>query len=451
MNGFSEVKRVFFLGIGGIGMSALARYLSKSGMHVSGYDRESTTLTKKLEAEGINIVYSDELKVDVESIDVVIYTPAIGSDQFVFQYFEKRNAKMLKRSEALKEILKHKKVIAIAGTHGKTSTCALLAHICEDHDLQVTAFVGGVMSGYETNFIYGSSDWVIMEADEYDRSLWRLYPHIFVINAMDADHLDIYHTHEEVIEAFKVYSLQTQMDGVVFISDTASRYVDETWEDQLASQQIELKTFGLGEAQLQGDDLRVEDGMYQFSLDGSQVKINQPGEHNAYSTLGAIAVARRLGLSDEKIRSSLLSFQGIERRFEYKLKREKSIIIDDYAHHPVEIEKTIDAARVLYPSKKLTVVFQPHLYSRTNDFKEGFAKALDKADEVILVELYPAREEPMAGVSSETILDLMVLENKVYIKKEELEKHLLKPIRELLLFMGAGDANRYIEKVVAVY
>jgi len=158
-----------------------------------------------------------------------------------------------------------------------------------------------------------------------------------------------------------------------------------------------------------------------------------------------------LGLSDEKIRSSLLSFQGIERRFEYKLKREKSIIIDDYAHHPVEIEKTIDATRVLYPSKKLTVVFQPHLYSRTNDFKEGFAKALDKADEVILVELYPAREEPMAGVSSETILDLMVLENKVYIKKEELEKHLLKPIRELLLFMGAGDANRYIEKVVAVY
>ena len=448
---FSDVKSVFFLGIGGIGMSALARYLSSSGVKVSGYDRESTTLTKKLEAEGIGIVYSEELELDVDSIDVVIYTPAIGKEQFVYQLFEKRKAMMLKRSDALKEILRHKKVIAIAGTHGKTSTCALLAHICKEHQLNVTAFVGGVMSGYETNFLYGTSDWVIIEADEYDRSFWRLYPEISVINAMDADHLDIYNTHEEVIEAYKVYSLQTKKAGTVFISDTAIGHVDDAWRKQLEDLPVECKTFGLGNADIQGHDLRVESGMYQFAIDGFFLKINQPGEHNVYNTLGAVAVARKLGLSDDKIASSLLSFRGIERRFEYRLKKEDLIIIDDYAHHPIELEKTIDAVKTLHPKKKVTVVFQPHLYSRTNDLKEGFAKALDKSDEVILVELYPAREQPIDGVSSKSILDLMKLENKVYIKKEELEQHLQYPKRDLLLFMGAGDANRYIERIIAVY
>ena len=447
---FSEVKHVFFLGIGGIGMSALARYLSMSGMNVSGYDRESTTLTKKLEAEGINIVYSDQLKVDVDSIDVVIYTPAIGNDQTVFQYFEKRQILMLKRSEALKEILSYKKVIAIAGTHGKTSTCALLAHICKEHGLSVTAFVGGIMSGYDTNFFYGTSEWVIVEADKYDRSFWRLYPTISVINAMDADHLDIYNTHEAVLDAYKVYSLQTQKEGTVFISDIAFSYVDKKWSEQLSKSAIELNSFGLVDADIKGTNLAVRDGMYEFLVEKSLIKINQPGEHNVYNALGALAVARKLGLTDDQISASLLSFKGIERRFEYKRRANESIIIDDYAHHPIEIEKTIDAVRALYPQRQVTVVFQPHLYSRTADLKEGFAEALDKADEVILVELYPAREKPLKGVSSETILDLMKLENKVYIKKEELEQHLQYPVRELLLFMGAGDANRYIDRIIAV-
>jgi len=399
----------------------------------------------------MQITYSEDFDCDVDSIDIVIYTPAISKDQKVFQYFHSRGAVIVKRSEALEKILEQKKVIAIAGTHGKTSTCALLAHICKDHDLETSAFVGGLMSGYETNFIYGSGDWVIVEADEYDRSFWRLYPDIAVINALDADHLDIYDTHEAMIAAYKVFTLQIQEGGRLYVSDFSLGYIDEEWKQELKQRRITLTSFGIQEVDVRAQDVHVQDGKYHFSIDEKIFRISQPGLHNVYNSLGALAVARDLKLTDDEISQSLLSFRGIERRFELRLQNGDVTIIDDYAHHPVEVEKTIEAVRMLYPEKSVTAIFQPHLYSRTRDLKEGFAKALDKADEIILVELYPAREQPIEGVSSLSILDLMDNESKVYVKKEKLEKHLSNPRREILLFMGAGDANRLINDIIIDY
>lgn len=448
---FSKVQRVYFLGIGGIGMSAVARYLYRSGVEVLGYDRESTQLTKKLEAEGIKIEYSTNIRLAKDPIDVVIYTPAIKADQLEFKFFEERGFLMIKRSQALEIILKNKRVIAIAGTHGKTSTSALIAHICNQTDLGVSAFIGGILSGYKTNFFFGKGDWVLIEADEYDRSFWRLYPDIAVINAMDADHLDIYGTHEGMLEAYQVFSLQVKQGGSLMIADTARSFIDEKWKKALSDASIRSLYFGLDKAELKAKSIEVKDGRYQFSLDDIVFKLSQPGIHNVYNTLAAIAVCRELGLEDKRIAESIQSFKGIERRYEICYQDDDVVIIDDYAHHPVELEKTIDATRKMYRDRKLTVVFQPHLYSRTKDLKEGFAKALDESDEAVLVDLYPAREKPIEGISSESILELMELEHKVYINKDEVVKYLSEPRREVILFMGAGDANRKIEELILEY
>ena len=448
---FSKIRRVYFLGIGGIGMSALARYLYRSGVEVLGYDREQTELTKKLEAEGINIEYSTELRLAKGPIDVVIYTPAIKAGQREYEFFEEQGTAMLKRSEALELILAGKKVIAVAGTHGKTSTCALIAHICQEHDVELTAFVGGELSGYETNFFYGTSKWVLVEADEYDRSFWRLYPELAVINALDADHLDIYGTYQEMLEAYEVFTYQVHDGGAIFIADTAKTHVNGKWVQGLKTRNIALSFFGVGHAELQARSVEILEGSYAYELKGRKVKLNQPGNHNVYNSLAAIGICSMLGLKLDQIADSIETFKGIKRRYEYKYRTKDVVIIDDYAHHPVEIEKTIEATRRVHNDKILTVVFQPHLYSRTNDLKEGFAKALDRADEVILVDLYPAREQPIEGVSSQTIIELMEKDNKVYISNEKLVEHLKDPKRELILFMGAGDANNYIEELISAY
>ncbi len=446
-------EHIFFLGIGGIGMSALASFLHQSGYKISGYDRDKTAITKKLELLGIKIQYDFNDAELEDSIDMVVYTPAIKPDHKEFQYFSIRNIEMIKRSEALKKVLQGKKVIAIAGTHGKTSTSAILAHILKYASFGATAFVGGVMSNYGTNFLYGDSDWVIIEADEYDRSFWRLYPDVAVIQAMDADHLDIYGTEADMIDAYRVFSLQIQNGGRLFLSDKASDKVGEEWRGELEQKKILSSDFGLSATTSNVLELVEANGSSSFRLKegGALFQLHLAGIHNVYNALGAISVAEYLGLPEEMIAEALNEFTGIERRFQYVLKTEKTIIIDDYAHHPVEIEAAIKASRKHHPDRKLTVVFQPHLYSRTNDFMDDFAVSLGEADELILVELYPARELPIEGVSSERLLAKVELDDKVYVPKSDLVEYLGSPKRELILLLGAGDVYKLIDKLKEKY
>ncbi len=450
----ADKQHIFFLGIGGIGMSALARYFHQSGYNISGYDRDKTTLTKKLEELGIRIQYQFDKSLLIDPIDIVIYTPAIKTDQEEYQYFLNSGVRMLKRSEALMNELETKKVIAIAGTHGKTSTSAILAHILQFNDCEVTSFIGGVMNNYNSNFIFGKSDWVIVEADEYDRSFWRLYPAIAVIQAMDADHLDIYGTEEDMVDAYRVFTLQIKDEGHLFVeNDVMQMRLNESWKHDLAIRNINISTFGLRDRRMPIVTLEEMDGKSVFYLKegGERFELSLPGAHNVQNSLAAIVVARKLGLSDEVIADALATFSGIERRFQYLLKNESAIIIDDYAHHPKEIDAAISAAKVHHPGRALTVVFQPHLYSRTRDFMRDFAVALGNADEIILVELYPARERPIEGVDSEKLLSLIEKENKAFVLKKNLVEYLGSEKRSLILLLGAGDVYKLNADLIEEY
>ncbi len=448
-----DQEHIFFLGIGGIGMSALARYLHMSGHKVSGYDRDKTKLTKKLEASGIQIQYSFDDTISKDSIDMVIYTPAIKPDQAEFQYFSNREVEMKKRSEALKEILSKRKVIAVAGTHGKTSTSAVLAHILYYNEFGASAFVGGILTNYDTNFLFGETDWVVIEADEYDRSFWRIYADVAVIQAMDPDHLDIYGTGEEMVKAYEVFTLQMSDEGRLFVADGAYPKMDDHWLSELDKKKIEVSTFGTHSGDLTTVSLDEEEGISEFRIseEGPKFRLQLPGAHNIQNALAAIAVARHLGLSDERIAKAIGTFEGIERRFQYVLRSEESVIIDDYAHHPKEIDAAIVAARAHHPNRKLTVVFQPHLYSRTKDFMDEFAKALSNSDEVILVELYPAREKPVEGINSEVLLAKVDMDRKKFVPKAQLINELVSPKRELVLLLGAGDVYKLIEELKDAY
>lgn len=444
---------IFFLGIGGIGMSALARYYHHAGYKISGYDRDKTELTKKLEASGISIVYEEESSLIENSIDFVVYTPAIKSDQALFKYFVDENIKMLKRSEALKELFVSKKVIAVAGTHGKTSTSALMAHVFESAAANVSAFIGGIMSNYGTNFIYGKTDWVIVEADEFDRSFWRLYPDVAVIQAIDADHLDIYETEENMVDAYRQFTRQIKKGGRLYLTQAVfDQRFDDSWKQELADNQVQIETFGFDSGDLRVENLEEENGINHFRFSGfsERVSLKLAGKHNVQNALGAISVARFFELEDETIKSGLESFKGIQRRFEYIVLQKDFVVIDDYAHHPKEIDAAINAAKKHHTGKEITVVFQPHLFSRTRDFMDDFALSLESADEVILVELYPAREKPIEGVDSMHLLERINHSNKHFVLKENLIDFLSVPKREVLLLLGAGDVfkmNREIENI----
>ncbi len=445
----NQREHFFFLGIGGIGMSALARYLKRSGYRVSGYDRDKTELTKKLEAEGIVIQYTfDQDDLDVP-IDKVVYTPAIKPDQLEFQYFEQLRIPMIKRSEMLQELLEEKHVIAIAGTHGKTTTSGILAHILVDNQVRVTAFVGGMLSNYESNFIYGESDWVIIEADEYDRSFLRLHPRIGLIQSMDPDHLDIYGNESAMIEAYRQFSLQISKGGILIMeASLADSKLDQAWRSALEDRNIELVTFGIEEGNFRSKIFSGQEGRIEFELNQkAKASLMLPGKHNVLNATGAAVIASGLGVSLQSICRSIDGFRGIQRRFEYVYRGPRTIIIDDYAHHPKEIEAAIAAARNQHRERKLTVVFQPHLYSRTKNFLEEFAKALEEADEVILVELFPAREKPVEGIDSHSILDRIEGREKAYVAKDALPAYLAKESRPLILLLGAGDVYKKIEKI----
>lgn len=435
-----SLKRLYFVGIGGIGMSALARYFNGLGVQVFGYDRVATELTKALESEGMQIHYEERVDLIPEEVDMVIFTPAIPAGHKELQYFRANDFIVKKRAEVLGIISRNRKTIGVAGTHGKTTTSAILTHILKTCGVDCTAFLGGIARNFESNFIAGDSEWVVMEADEFDRSFLQLNPDLAIITSMDADHLDIYGDQAQMHETF--YQYIRQVKEQLF-------YHAGLPIEAKHNEHIKQAAYGLEQGTVQATNVHVEDGYFVFDWTNGQttiknLKFTLPGQHNVGNATAAIGVAESLGCAVDKIREALLTFKGIQRRFELVAKTAKQVYIDDYAHHPTELEAAILAAKTLYPNRKITGVFQPHLYSRTQDFVEGFAKALDALDEIILLGIYPARELPIEGVSSKLIFDRMQNPTKVLIEKSELLEELEKRDLEVLMTLGAGDLGAMV-------
>jgi len=441
-----KVSRIFFIGIGGIGMSAIARYFHESGLVVSGYDKTETTLTKKLVEEGIKISYVDQIEILDKDADLVVYTPAIPDDHIGWNWYQEHLYPIYKRAEILAMISHHKQSICIAGTHGKTSTSSMVTYLLRECGVDASAFIGGIPTDYGTNFLYGDSDWVVMEADEYDRSFWSLSPDIASIASMDADHLDIYGSHHVMKEGFEGFARKINEDGVLLIKHPLQDELSNELKSELKKKNVRLRSFGIDSGDIQAQRVRVENGQYTFDYVSQRYTINDlsmkmPGQHNVENALVAISIALERGCSPDDIRAALGSFSGIKRRFETFCQTEDLVMIDDYAHHPTELRMAIDAARNLYPDKKLTGIFQPHLFSRTQDFYKEFAEVLDRLDECILIPIYPARELPIEGVTSKIIFDEMQTKNKYLVDKNKVLDHIKNSDNEIVMVLGAGDID----------
>ncbi|NRA49377.1 MAG: UDP-N-acetylmuramate--L-alanine ligase, partial [Phaeodactylibacter sp.] len=392
-----RIQTVYFIGVGGIGMSAIARYFNGRGANVHGYDRTSTELTRTLEAEGIDIHYEEDVSRIPNVVDLVVYTPAVPDTHAELQYFRQKGTPVKKRAEVLGIISRGMKAIAIAGTHGKTTTTTLTTYLLRQCGIDCTAFLGGIALDFETNFVEGQSDWVVVEADEYDRSFLHLNPDIAVVLSMDPDHLDIYGDEETLHETgFRAFARNLEPGG--------SLYLQHQWEKEMGQMQG-LELFGLEGGSYRAEEIRVVSGYFTFDYRSPEhlikgLQMSLPGRHNIENATAAITVALQLGGKETDIRRALREFRGIRRRFEFLHRGGEGTYIDDYAHHPKELKAAIGAAKELFPSKKVTGIFQPHLFSRTRDFVDGFASALEQLDEVWLMEIYPAREAPMPGVTS---------------------------------------------------
>ncbi|MDX2002653.1 MAG: UDP-N-acetylmuramate--L-alanine ligase [Chitinophagales bacterium] len=444
MKGLNDIRRIFFAGIGGIGMSALARYFKHVGVEVFGYDKTRTALTQQLEAEGMHIHYEDDINLLPEKIDLVVYTPAIPKDHKELNHLRETGHQVLKRSEVLEILTADKFTIAVAGSHGKTTVTSMIAHILNHSGYGCTAFLGGIALNYHSNFIAGNKDVVVVEADEFDRSFLRLTPSLAVITAVDTDHLDIYGSREKIEEAFLEFTQKVKPAGEIIAHKHVS--IIKRIEQRTVS------TYGLGYADYHDTGIMIKQGAYHFEVEShhglvADLELHMGGRHNVENAVAAITVALKLGIAKEKIREAIASFKGIHRRFEYVVKSPELVFIDDYAHHPEEIRAFISSVRELYPEKKLTAVFQPHLFSRTNDLYAEFAKALELADEVILLDIYPARELPMAGVTSALILNEMKIAEKSIIPYYILAEELGRKRPEVLLTIGAGDIDALVNPI----
>jgi len=449
--GLDSIREVYFIGIGGIGMSAVARFFYSNGVKVSGYDRTSTPLTKELEASGIPIHYEENISLVNQNADLVVYTPAIPAANEELQYYREKGTKIVKRSDVLQLISESSFNICIAGTHGKTTITTMVAHLLRDSGFGCNAFLGGIAVNYGTNFWSNPKNVCVIEADEYDRSFLKLSPDIAIITAMDADHLDIYGTADAVEQAFIDFSERIKPGGLLFRQFGLKR------GKELAKGLADTKyTYSLQNenADVYGEDIRLDNGGYDFDVVMKDdridnVRLNMGGMHNVENAIAAIAVASSLGIEHDKIRSAVESFRGVKRRFEYLIRNRKLVFVDDYAHHPEELRALINGARTLFRQRKCTIIFQPHLYTRTRDFADGFAEVLDLADEVILLPIYPARELPIEGVTSEMILDKMKNENKKVMDKQQLidwikndyKKGINDEFGSLLITAGAGDID----------
>ena len=450
MNPLTNIKSIYFIGIGGIGMSALARYFNTQGVKVSGYDKTPTPLTDDLVKEGIQIHFEDDLAQIDKEATVIVYTPAIPADHKELNFYRDNGYNVVKRSDVLQWVTENAFTIGIAGTHGKTTTTSMTAHILRHTEYGCNAFLGGIASNYGTNFWSHEKNVVVVEADEYDRSFLKLAPNVAVVTAVDPDHLDIYGTAEEVLKAFGQYTDKIKPNGILIQKYGTVFPVN--------SHNKEVFTYAYNEpkASFHTSNLKVVDGSYHFDIVHpkgivKEVVLNMGGLHNVENATAAIAIALQLGIEEEKIKAAVASFQGVKRRFEFKIKTANKVLIDDYAHHPEELNALISGVRSLYPNEKMVLVFQPHLYSRTQDQAAGFIDVLSKADEVILLPIYPARELPIPGVSSDILLDKMTVAKKTVMSKEQLFDWAATTNDKLIVMAGAGDIDACITKVKEIF
>lgn len=442
----NKIKSVYFIGIGGIGMSALARYFKFMGKNVSGYDRMRTQLTDELLDAGITIHFEDDISQiapeykDVNSTLVVV-TPAVPKSHSEWNYFIKNNFEIKKRSEVLGIITKDTYCFAVAGTHGKTTTTSILGHLLFEAGVDVTAFVGGVVENYQTNLIGNGKTVTVVEADEFDRSFLRLYPDTLCVTSTEADHLDIFGTEAEIKRAFDEFAGKVQDKNKVFTAEALA----------LAG----IKVGFSKDCVYRIDNVKIEEGWYVFDIYTPieiipDVYFGLPGHHNLSNALIAFAMAYEYGVDKDKLKAALKSFKGVRRRFSYKLRTEKLIYIDDYAHHPTELKAVSQAVHEMYPEKKILAIFQPHLYSRTQDFMEEFAEALSTFDNVVLMDIYPARELPIEGVTSAKLLEKVKADKKELLNKEDLLKILKSTDAEVVMTIGAGDIGEMVGEITKV-
>src|SRR5664279_2861725 len=452
MADLKNIHKIYFVGIGGIGMSALARYFRFHGKSVSGYDKTETVLTNSLVSEGIPVTYQDDPVSVPKDVQLVVFTPAIPKDNRSLNFYRDNGYELMKRSEVLGLITADTRNICVAGTHGKTTISTMIAHILRDSGLGSNAFLGGISTNYDTNFWSQGNDVCVVEADEYDRSFLRLHPDIAVISSMDADHLDIYGTGEAVQEAFLEFSKKIKSGGTLVQKHGLAIPRPAADVQQLSYHLTDHN------ADVYSKNLRILKGNYVFDVVGSEgnlkdVHLNVGGWHNVENALAAITACRKLGLTGEKIIPALHNFRGVRRRFEYHVQGGGPVYLDDYAHHPKELEVLISSVRELFPERKLLVVFQPHLFSRTKDFADGFAETLDRADEVVLLPLYPAREQPIAGISSATILNKMVRAPGQIMQKQQLLERAaaVKPGDQTVwITAGAGDIDELVKPLTEI-
>ncbi len=464
----NQLKKIYFIGIGGIGMSALARYFIGRGVEVHGYDKTETVLTQSLAAEGMQIHYTDDVSKIPESVDLVIYTPAIKILSEL-DWFKEHKVPILKRAQVLGIISRGMRCIGVAGTHGKTTTSSLITHILRTGKVDVTAFLGGISLSLGSNFVQVKSKWVVIEADEFDRSFLQLSPEMAIITAVDPDHLDIYGDEKTFREAFGLYQWRIKLRGKCFtqnkikIEKPQGLWMTPDMEEEYNFGQFNEVTYGVGKGEYKATRIRVEDGFFVFNYkspkgDIANIKTTLPGEHNVENAVAAIAVAQEIGVSERAIKTALANFKGIKRRFEFVYKNDNQQVtyIDDYAHHPTELAAAIKAARTLYPNRRLIGIFQPHLFSRTRDFQDGFSAALDSLDETILMDIYPARELPIEGVTAEMLANKMTNPKKTLATKANLMAILRGQFGKdnltntTILTLGAGDIDTFVKPIAAL-
>lgn len=443
----AHIQNVYLVGIGGIGMSGLARYFKNRGCEVAGYDKTETILTNELVAEGIPVSYIDDATFIPETFLVhepstlIIYTPAIPQDSEILNYFIEQDFILRKRAQVLGIISESSFTIGVAGTHGKTTTSTIIAHLLKHSGYDCSAFLGGISTNYQSNILFGKNNVMVVEADEFDRSFLTLHPDIAIVTSMDADHLDIYGDKNHIEESFRLYASQVKRGGKLI------------FKYNLPIQKNGI-TYGVNStsADYTAHNIRIQNGKYVFdfkngSVEFKDMSLGLPGLHNVENATAAIIVGLLLQIPEEKIRAALATFAGVKRRFEYIVQNEKMVYIDDYAHHPEELRACINSVRQMYPTKKLTVIFQPHLFSRTKDFAQEFSEVLSLADQLIVMDIYPARELPIAGVDANLILNQVSIANKQLASKENLMGKLANMDIELLLTVGAGDIDTMVKPI----
>jgi len=449
MRALTDIRAVYLIGIGGIGMSALARYFVEQGKSVAGYDRVSTELTQELESKGIAIHYSDDINAIPSSFGnpettLVIFTPAVPNTHLELSHFRANGFDVLKRSEVLGKLSKTYETVAVAGTHGKTTTSSIIAHLLRSSSKDCNAFLGGISSNYSTNLLTStSSNLMVVEADEFDRSFLTLSPDVAIITSVDADHLDIYGSSDEMLNSFKAFSERVTENGTLIYR------FGLPFEDSL---RINFTYSVSEESDYYTSQLSIQDGQYHFNLHSpsatlENVSFGMPGLHNVENAVAAFAAVDQLGLTEDEVRNGLATYKGVKRRFDVHINTDKLVYIDDYAHHPTEISACIGSVRELFPGRRVKGIFQPHLFSRTKDHMSEFATSLSALDEVTLLDIYPAREEPIPGITSSVLLEKITLAHKELRSEQEVVENLSPANIDVLLTMGAGDIDQLVSPI----